>query len=426
LVYSWEKAPENKDSYPFPKAFLKNITNIRKAGATLGCYNYLNYPWSPTPIHILDAAEGYARQGYKHYHLEAMQRTEYTWPLVWALAQYTWNSKQNPRTYLKEYCNDYYGKKYGNAIYQLFVEMTDNALKMERIIFGAPSDTSYMLPDALISKAKGVLRNALRNTQGKEHERIRRFSIAMETQFQLAQTYRAYVKALNLRTGDAINDFRKRAKKLQQFWVSNNLEAINTTGRTPKVAVEQFLKVDFSKMKPAAAKKLTGLAPKEKAWMQQLFAGEDVPTNISNLTPLSEIWKFRADIDNKGIEKGWVKTDYDDSQDGWNDISTWNFIESQGFKKVDGYFCYRLKFNAPDFPAGKKVFLRIGSLDDTGDVYLNGVKVGSQPDPKNWNKSFEIDVTKAIKPGKENVLAVYGYDAGGGCGIWRPSALYTK
>lgn len=425
LVYSWEKTPENKDSYPFPKTFLEYVTKTRKAGATLGCYNYLNFPWSPTPIHVLDTAKGFADLGYKYYHLEAMQRTEYTWPIIWSLAQYTWSTKTDPREYLKEFCNDYYGEKYGKDIFWIFEEMNRNALTMERIIFGSPSDTSYMLPDKFIGKCRGILRNAIRYTQGKEAERLRRFSIAMEAQFRLAQTYRAYVKALNTRKKHAIADFKQRAKDLQEFWDRNHLEKINTVDRSPKVAATQFLKTDFTNLKPLARKSLIGKTPNDKVWIKELFVKEKIPKNIPNLFPLPEIWKFRLDVDNKGIEEGWVKTDYDDAKGGWNPLSTWNWVEPQGYKKVDGYFCYRLKFKAPKFPEGKKIFLRMGSLDDSGDIYLNGIKLGSQPDPKAWNKSFVIDVTKNLKRGEENVLAVYGYDAGGGLGIWRPSALYT-
>ena len=424
LVHSWEKSPENKDSYPFPKAFLQRVKNTRKAGAILGCYNYLNFPWSPTPLLILDAAKGYADLGYKHYHLEAMQRTEYTWPIVWTLAQYTWSTKKTPKEYLKEFCNDYYGVKYGKDILWIFEEMTRNSITMERIIFGSPADTSYMLPDKLIGKARGILRNAIRNTQAKERERLRLFSLAMESQFQLAQVYRAYVDALNMRSDKAIKKFSKMAAKLKTFWKKNNIESINSTFRTPLIAVNQFLKTDFAKLKPAARKALKGKGPKEKIWMQELFARINNPEKTANLFPLPEIWKFRLDLNPKGLE--WTKADYDDSKGGWNPVSSWAMVEPQGYKKVDGYFYYRLKFKAPKFPSGKKIFLRIGSIDDSGDIYLNGVKIGSQPIPEHWDKSFVMDVTKFIKQGKENILAVKGYDAGGGMGIWRPSAIYTN
>lgn len=74
----------------------------------------------------------------------------------------------------------------------------------------------------------------------------------------------------------------------------------------------------------------------------------------------------------------------------------------------------------------EKVFLRIGSIDDTGVIFLNGREIGRQDGPRNWNKSFEMDVTDVLRQGEDNLLAVRGYDSGGGEGVWRPSALYTK
>jgi hypothetical protein len=35
-------------------------------------------------------------------------------------------------------------------------------------------------------------------------------------------------------------------------------------------------------------------------------------------------------------------------------------------------------------------------------------------------------VTHALQPGRENMLAVHGYDAEGAGGVWLPSALYVE
>ena len=42
-----------------------------------------------------------------------------------------------------------------------------------------------------------------------------------------------------------------------------------------------------------------------------------------------------------------------------------------------------------------------------------------------WDKSFGINVTNIIKQGARNVIAIRGYDATGGGGLWRPCAIYT-
>jgi len=425
LVNCWEKAEENKESYPFPKSFLEQVTQIRQAGAMLGCYSYLNYPYTPTPLLILDGAKGYADLGYKHYHMEAMQRSEYAWPIIWSLAQFTWDARKAPREYLREYCLQYYGTTAGPQMLEIFEEMTQNALTLERITYGGAADTSYMFPDTMIGKTRNVFRNVIQQAQGKQQQRLRLLADAMEAQFQLAETYRAYCHALNTRAIADIQTCQKRARGLVTFWRQRNLKAISNTYRTPEVAAELILETDFDNLKPAACETLAGMGPTDARWMKELFAGTDVPEHVPNLFALPEVWKLHLDALNTGSAETFSRVDYDDSGE-WQPISTLDFISSQGYgRQIGGYFWYRLLLRAPAFPADRKVFLRIGSLDDTGDVYLNGVKVGSQLSPRDWDKSFVMDVTAQIKNDADNILVVHGYDSGGGEGVWRPCALYT-
>ena len=121
-----------------------------------------------------------------------------------------------------------------------------------------------------------------------------------------------------------------------------------------------------------------------------------------------------------------MKPELDDSK--WHTLSTWNYYERQGFDRYDGAFWYRVRFKAPAFPAGKKVFLRIGALDDEGRIFINGKLVHQRwhLNPDDWQSSFEVEVTEAIQPVKENVIAVHGNDEYGVGGIWKPCALYTR
>ena len=160
-------------------------------------------------------------------------------------------------------------------------------------------------------------------------------------------------------------------------------------------------------------------------WMRELFAGEKVPADLPNLFPLPEVWKYRIDFEDTGLKEGWDKPEYDDSK-SWQPLSTWACFEDQGYEKVDGRFWYRLSFDAPQFPAGKKIMMRVGSLDDNGEVYING-KLASKPNSIGmWDKSYAFDVTPFLKPGQKNLIALRGYDSSGAGGIWRPCALYTE
>jgi hypothetical protein len=46
--------------------------------------------------------------------------------------------------------------------------------------------------------------------------------------------------------------------------------------------------------------------------------------------------------------------------------------------------------------------------------------------PDDWKSSFAFDATPFLLPGKENVIAVRGYDSFGAGGIWKPVAIYTE
>ena len=64
---------------------------------------------------------------------------------------------------------------------------------------------------------------------------------------------------------------------------------------------------------------------------------------------------------------------------------------------------YRLRFAVPADWAGHRVKLRFDAVYSKADVWMNGTPVGSH---LGAFTPFELDVTRAILPGKENVLAL--------------------
>ena len=74
------------------------------------------------------------------------------------------------------------------------------------------------------------------------------------------------------------------------------------------------------------------------------------------------------------------------------------------------------------------VTVRIGALDDGGDVYLNGKLAHTREhlSPLAWQESFTVDVTALIRPGEDNILAIHGQDHYGMGGLWKPVVLYTQ
>lgn len=118
-------------------------------------------------------------------------------------------------------------------------------------------------------------------------------------------------------------------------------------------------------------------------------------------------WRFA-----EGNAEGAQMTEFDDSS--WRKLDLphdfqfeqpWdeNEDKGRGFKKMcDGW--YRKTFIADESWKGKKVVMDFGGVMYYCDVYVNGTKVGSN---EYGYTGFEVDMSKALNYGGNNVVAVY-------------------
>ncbi len=67
---------------------------------------------------------------------------------------------------------------------------------------------------------------------------------------------------------------------------------------------------------------------------------------------------------------------------------------------------YRKQFAAPATYAGKTVWLNFKGINYRANVWLNGKQIANSDDVAGAWRTYEFNVTKALKPGAENVLAV--------------------
>ena len=74
------------------------------------------------------------------------------------------------------------------------------------------------------------------------------------------------------------------------------------------------------------------------------------------------------------------------------------------------YHCgwwYRTEFAAPAVAhAGERHWLHFGGINYRGEVWLNGQKIADSTKVAGAYRTYDFDVTEALKPGKKNVLAV--------------------
>ena len=103
------------------------------------------------------------------------------------------------------------------------------------------------------------------------------------------------------------------------------------------------------------------------------------------------------------IEQPWVAPAADEKADN-TDVAAniKSRLSSRGFKEM-GKGWYRLHFTPADSLRGRRILIDFAGIMYVGDVYLNGERVGGTD---YGYVGFEIDVTRQLKWGEENVLAV--------------------
>ncbi len=69
-----------------------------------------------------------------------------------------------------------------------------------------------------------------------------------------------------------------------------------------------------------------------------------------------------------------------------------------GVRYFSGVATYRTRFRATALAPGQKARLDLGRIGDIAEVSVNGVAVGTA-----WNAPYQVDVTKALRPGQNTV-----------------------
>ena len=159
---------------------------------------------------------------------------------------------------------------------------------------------------------------------------------------------------------------------------------------------------------------------------------EDVRVvNLSN--PWGQ-WKFRLDLEDKGLNDKWHEADIDEKD--WRPAIVPAFLADAGVGvgQFVGHGWYRVKFRVPQVFRGRTFYLHFEGVDEQAWVYINGTKVGehtieSEGKPVDilWNEPFAIKVEpKHLHFGRDSVLVVRVKCSQGQCGIWRPVRLYYE
>jgi hypothetical protein len=131
--------------------------------------------------------------------------------------------------------------------------------------------------------------------------------------------------------------------------------------------------------------------------------------DLHRLIDLSGTWKFELGDDTR---RGDPK--FNDRE--WETIKVPGRWEDQGYPGYDGFAWYRRHFTIQKDEAARVLYLRLGTIDDADEVYLNGHFIGFYGTfPPNFNTAYGVHrqyrvLARYLNPGGDNVIAVRVYD----------------
>ena len=120
--------------------------------------------------------------------------------------------------------------------------------------------------------------------------------------------------------------------------------------------------------------------------------------------PLRAGWLFRSDPEDRGLALNWHQPETG-TGNGWEPIEvphTWQVREETA--EYLGAVWYRGRFEAPAAWADKLVRVEFEAVYHSAQVWVNGIPVGEHL--RKGYTTFTLDISVALRPGQDNLIAV--------------------
>ncbi|MBN1352075.1 hypothetical protein JXJ21_21930 [candidate division KSB1 bacterium] len=137
-------------------------------------------------------------------------------------------------------------------------------------------------------------------------------------------------------------------------------------------------------------------------------------------------WRFKPDAANIGLEEKWYAESIDESD--WAVLNAGIRWEDQGYPQVDSVAWYRKTVTIPAAWADRPIWLLFGGLNDAYTLYCNGQLVNSYGDETVTSIAAlptVAELSRYLRIGQPNVIALRIYDWGASGGIWQLPCMLT-
>lgn len=140
---------------------------------------------------------------------------------------------------------------------------------------------------------------------------------------------------------------------------------------------------------------------------------------------LEKDWRFSSDEKGIGISEKWNSVQFDDGL--WDTINAGKRWEDQGYPDLDSFGWYRKSIVIPVSWKGKEVWLKFGGVNDAYELFINGKNVSSfgEANISVASRPSFTEISKNLKYGETNLIAVRVNDWGNSGGLWRTPVIIT-
>jgi len=356
------------------------------------------YAELPCPLYGAHARsmKVYRELGIKGFSFETHQSWATTFPNYYMLARLMWNPDQNPDAILDDMCDRFFGA--AAAPMRRYYRVLERGFSAASVHpgWGYAALLEMWTPDimrdcrAALDEALALAKDAM----------VRKRVEMVDLGFQYLESYRTMLSG-PMQDYDAAAAAADRCMQLIDGMFATNEDYI--------VAHDARACAD------GARADLKRYFPRSAAFRQR----NDV------IAALPGRWRFAPDPDNAGVRLGWAGREFDDS--AWPEIGTDEQWYKQLGREVTGYGWARTKVLVPQRFEGRRVMLWVGALDEQGWIYVNGrLALRRKSDSYDaWRQPFECDITRFVRFGEHNTVAVRAYADSTLGGLWRGGMLYA-
>ncbi len=310
-----------------------------------------------------------AKKGCIGINLESLVNWEIYGPHIYQSIRLAYNPDMDNDAMMDDYFMKFYGPTAGPFMKQYWLSI-DQAFAQMKCESGSFFALHLAYTPQLLEKLERLVEKA---SSAAQNDNTYSGRVAMT-----ADGLKNAVQYIQIRNATNSGDFAKAKKIYDELYARNRVEQSKGYGSHYTLNyLERFLG-------------------------QHLTAGAKAVASPNKvLQVLPDRMKLSYDNDDKGVEMGYHKPDFDDSM--WKEVATYSYtLNAQGLPDIKSIMWYRTYVNVPHWQSRLSLFFT--EVDGHAvTVYVNGSKAASLGEEA-CRKPFDVDITDALRLGKNNLV----------------------